>query len=370
VSEGAAESAQRWGRDYSTVREWRQHAYLQAFPPDFRTHSDVRHDARVVSISGFLLQATHVLDYVQAPHERDVVSQTKTVATGARRRKWRPWKPTSRTVLSASRRKGPALSVSHATRRVHWPLIAALLPVLLGFGFHLAGVRAQPSQPGPDRPPLAFQQYVVDLGEVPPQRNHYARFAFTNRSSGRIKLRRLISSCGCLKQVLEQRVFEPGEHGQFQLRIQSANQTAGAKDYFCQVFYGPPDDPSVEFVEEVKLRMVLPERSVMLSPRVLMFHQPTPRPTTHPVDVTDLRERRLRVLAAVCEPPLATVTLLPRGDLTHDEATSGVVQRLQITVGAVPPGTHECVVLIQTDDAEFATLQLPLRIDGPGSIVD
>ncbi len=250
---------------------------------------------------------------------------------------------------------------------MHSPLMAALLPVLLGFAFHHAGVRAQPSQPGPDRPPLAFQQYVVDLGEVPSQRNHYGRFAFTNQSSKHIELRRLISSCGCLKQVLEQRVFAPGEHGQFHLRIQSANQTPGAKDYFCQVFYGPPDDASVEFAEEVNLRLVLPEHSVMLSPRVLMFHQPTPRPTSHPVDVTDLRERRLRVLAAVCEPPMADVRLMPRTELTQDEIASGVVQRLQITVGAVPPGTHECVVLIQTDDTEFATLQLPLRIDGPGT---
>jgi len=324
-------------------------------------------DARVVRFSGFLLQAIHVLDDVQTRHERDVVRQTKIAASSTRRRKWRPWKPTIRTGLSASPRKGRALPVSRASLRVHWPLMAALLPVLLGFGFHHAGVRAQPSRPGPDRSPLAFQQYVVDLGEVLSQRNHYGRFAFTNRSSKQIELRRLISSCGCLKQVLEQRVFAPGEHGQFQLRIQSANQTPGAKDYFCQVFYGPPEDASVEFVEEVNLRLVLPEHSVMLNPRVLMFHQPTSKPMTHPVDVTDLRERRLRVLAAVCEPPMAEVRLLPRAELTQDELTGGVVQRLQITVGAVPPGTHECVVLIQTDDAEFATLQLTLRIDGPGT---
>ena len=295
------------------------------------------------------------------------MSQTKTPGVRTRHRRRRPSKSTARAVLGKPPRKGPELPVPRPRLRVHWPLVSALLPALLGFGFQHAGVRAQPSQPGPGRPGLAFHQFVVNLGEVTAQPNHFGRFAFTNRSAGRIELRRLETSCGCLKGTLEQRVFEPGEHGQFHLRIQSANQSPGPHDYICHVFYGPPDDPSVEFTEEVGLRLVLPEHSVMLSPRVLMFHQPNAEPTTHPVDVTDLRDSRLQVVSAVCEPPLADVTLLPRASLTLDESTSGVVQRLQITVGAVPPGTHECVVLIQTDDAEFPTLQLPLRIHGPGS---
>ena len=274
--------------------------------------------------------------------------------------------PTTRDVLGVAA-KGQKLPVSRPRLRVHGALLAVLLPMLLGFGFQHAGLRAQPSVPGPDRAPLAFHQFVVNLGEVTPQRNHYGRFSFTNRSTKRIELRRLETSCGCLKEVLEQRVFEPGERGQFQLRIQSANQTAGAKDYFCKVFYGPTDDPKVEFVEEVALRLVLPRQSVTLSPRVLMFHQPSAEPTSHPVDVTDFRSTRLRVLTAVCVPPLAEVTLVPVAELTADERTGGVVQRLQVTIGAVPPGTHECVVLIQTDDAEFTTLLLPMRIHGPGT---
>lgn len=185
-----------------------------------------------------------------------------------------------------------------------------------------------------------------------------------------MRLRRLETSCGCLTQQFTQRVFQPGERGQFELRIQSANQTPGPKDYTCLVHYGPDGSPEIEFVEEVFLRMVLPEHSVTLSPRALVIQQPTSDPIRHPFEVRDLRERRLRVLAAACEPPLADVTLLPRSALAAGEFASGVVQKIEITVGAVPPGTHECVVLIQTDDTEFPTLQLPLRIQGPGGDID
>lgn len=210
----------------------------------------------------------------------------------------------------------------------------------------------------------------MNLGPVPSEPNHFARFAFTNRSNRQMRIRRLETSCGCLTQQLEQREFQPGEHGQFRLRIQSANQTPGPKDYTAKVFYGPVDDESVEYVEEVIFRIVLPELSVTLNPRALVMQQPTADPIRHPFEVRDLRNQRLHVTGAVCEPPLAQVKLLPREALTLDEMQSGIVQRIEISVGAVPPGTHECVIVIQTDDAEFPTLQMPLRIHGPGTSID
>lgn len=242
--------------------------------------------------------------------------------------------------------------------------------MLIGFGFHQAGARPQPSVPVSDRPPLAFHQYVVNLGHVPSEPNHFARFAFTNRGDREMRIRRLESSCGCLTQQLEQRAFAPGERGHFRLRIQSAIQSPGPKDYTCKVFYGPTGDESVEFVEEVIFRLVLPEHSVTLNPRALVMQQPTSNPIRHRFEVRDLRGERLTVLAAVCEPPLAEITLLPRLELSLDEMRSGIMQRIEILVGAVPPGTHECVIVVQTDDAEFPTLQLPLRIHGPGSSIE
>ena len=253
---------------------------------------------------------------------------------------------------------------------MRWPLAVALLPALLGFGFHHAGARPQFSEPGPARPPLAFHQYVVNLGPVPSEPNHFARFAFTNRSDHRVRIRRLESSCGCLTQQLEKREFAPGERGQFRLRIQSANQTPGPKDYTCKVFYGPTNDDSVEYMEEVVFRLVLPELSVTLNPRALVIQQPTADPIRHPFEVRDLRNKRLHVLGAACEPPLAEVRLLPREELTLDELRSGIIQRIEISVGAVPPGTHECVVVVQTNDADFPTLQMPLRIHGASSSSD
>lgn len=250
------------------------------------------------------------------------------------------------------------------------PLLCSLLPLLCAFAFQLGGARGNSLKSVPDRSPLAFHQYMVNLGEVPSQRSHAATFWFTNRGAEPIELRRLETSCGCLTQNVRQKVVQPGEAGNFDLWIQSASQTSGAKQYTCQAVYGPVDSPEVEYRSDLVFRITLPEHSVSVSPRALIFHQPNSQVTEHFVDVTDLRGRKLNVLDVRTESPLASVELLRLRDLPVKDREEGVVGRLKVSVGAVPQGTHNAVVEILTDDAEFDRLQLPLRIFGPQASVD
>ncbi|MFT5092862.1 MAG: hypothetical protein ACI93T_001684, partial [Porticoccaceae bacterium] len=90
------------------------------------------------------------------------------------------------------------------------PLFVAMLPVVFGLGFQAAGPRPQTMEVGKARPPLAFHQYMVNLGDVPVQRSHGANFSFTNRGEETIQLRRLETSCGCLTQQFEQDIISPG----------------------------------------------------------------------------------------------------------------------------------------------------------------
>ena len=254
--------------------------------------------------------------------------------------------------------------ISIRTRR--FAVWAALLPACAAFCAQFLPSEAR-SSATIRKPPLAFYQYSVNLGHVEPRRDHFARFSFTNRGDETIKIRKLETSCGCLTDHLKQRVFKPGERGEFFLRVQSANQTPGRKDYMCKVLFGPVDNPQVEYATDLKFRVNLPKRSVSVSPRVLIFHQQTPTRTAHNIDVLDLRDNGLNVLDVSCDAPFVKVSLLDRNALTNGDRQRGVIERLQVVVEGVPKGTHELVVRIVTDDDEFNLIKVPMRIHGPSS---
>jgi len=250
------------------------------------------------------------------------------------------------------------------------PLFAAMLPVLFGLGFQAAGPRPQQLKDRAKRPPLAFHHHMVNLGDVPVKRSHAASFAFTNRGKKAIKLRRMETSCGCLTQQFEQDVIAPGEDGHFRLWIQTASQSAGNKQYTCQAIYGPVDDPTVEYKADLVFRITLPEQSVVVTPKAMIFHQPNSQVTERTVDVTDFRMQRLRILEATTQSKLLQVNVLEPSTLTIAEREEGVVGRLNVAVGAVPPGIHNAVIQIKTDDREFDQLAVPVRIYGPEATTD
>ena len=250
------------------------------------------------------------------------------------------------------------------------PLLAAMLPVVCGLGFQIAGPRQQVLEDCPQRPPLAFHQYMVNLDEVPVQRSHAASFSFTNRGDQAMKLRRLETSCGCLTQQFEQDVIAPGKEGHFRLWVQTASQSAGSKQYTCQAIYGPVDDPSVEYKADLVFRITLPEQSVVVTPKAMIFHQPNSVVTERTVDVTDLRFKRLKVLEATSQSKLLRVNMLSPSILNKTEREEGVVGRVNVAVGKVPRGTHKAVILIKTDDEEFDQLVVPILIYGPEARTD
>lgn len=257
-------------------------------------------------------------------------------------------------------------STSSSGRR-YLPLGLACVPALLAlicsqFEAHSASVQGQAT-----RSPLAFHQYAVNLGRVEPRRDHFAIFAFTNTSSETMELRQLKTSCGCVTQHRERKVFAPQEEGEFALRIQSANQEPGHKRYTCKAIYGPVGKPDVSFETDLAFEVWLPEQSVMVRPRVLMVHQPNDIPTTpkNPIAITDLRPRPMKVLNVSCEHPAVTVKRRDASLFTEKDREAGIIEYIEVTVNKVDPGQHETEVRIHTDDAEFNVLRIPLRIYGP-----
>ena len=120
---------------------------------------------------------------------------------------------------------------------IAWCLLA-LLPVATAVGFDTAGPRPQPIALGSNhRPGLAFDQYLVNLGQVPAQAEHRAFFAFTNTGSTPVRVTALHPSCGCLDPKLPKATWEPGERAVFSLRILATREPPGPKEYTVRVEY-------------------------------------------------------------------------------------------------------------------------------------
>lgn len=245
------------------------------------------------------------------------------------------------------------------------PWCCSLIPALCGLGFSLIEARPSPAQPGLPRAPLAFHQYAVNLGRVEPRRDHFAIFAFTNKSDEAIELRELKTSCGCVTQHQDRKVFQPREDGEFALRIQSANQEPGPKRYTCKAIYGPVGKPEQSFEADLVFQVWLPESSVMVRPRVLIVHQPTAVETVKPIAITDLRPKPMKIRNASCELPFVTVTIRDATELTEKDNEAGVISMLDVKVTAVPSGRHETEIRVATDDPEFNVLRIPVRLHGP-----
>ena len=245
-----------------------------------------------------------------------------------------------------------------------WPHALAVLGILLPTALAVAAaVRGAPPRPMtgvPELPSLVFDQYVVDLGAVPPSEEVYARFVFRNTGPNPLKIRELKPSCGCLQPKLSRDTYQPGEVGTFALKVQTASQEPGPKDYTVAVRYDAPQPQE----RTVTFRVDLPKNQVLVRPRALVFYQSgSSEATSQELVVTDLRAKPLRVLGVRTSSDFVTAEALPE-PTTEDGA---VRYHVRVTVqGKIPPGRHQALVSIFTDDAEFTELRVPLWVFGPG----
>ena len=238
-------------------------------------------------------------------------------------------------------------------------LIAALIPCGLSLGFRLAGAAAvQAVEPAAPRPALVFNQYLVDLGEIPAEPYAVATFRFTNRGQSTVQVTGLEPSCGCLQPVLDQREYAPGQSGQFTVRVQTAGEPVGQREYSVRVQYTDPQPREAELV----FRLVLPERKVEVHPRALAFYQLNGAATTHTVTITDHRENPLQVVSVDCDSPFATADL---GTVRIDEAGASVATVAVSVIGQLPPGRQRALVVARTNDPEYPAIPIPLIMDGP-----
>lgn len=214
--------------------------------------------------------------------------------------------------------------------------------------------------------PLAFEQYLVNLGPVPAVREVAGRFTFKNVGRETVHVTQLEPSCGCLNPRLEKRIYAPGELGTFHVRVQTASESAGPHEFTVKVHY---EDMAAgkETVErppvELGFKLVVPEKQVSLRPRALVFYQLGTEPTTQDVLVVDERGSDLDLTSVTSSSPLATVKAVGK-----DRQDGLVRHTLRVTVaGNVPRGRTRALISVRTSDPAYRVLQIPLLIQGPES---
>ncbi len=240
---------------------------------------------------------------------------------------------------------------------IAWCLVA-LIPVATAVGFDVAGTRPRPVAKLHDaRPGLAFDQYLVNLGSVPPQAEHRAYFAFTNTGTTPVKITGLKPSCGCLNPKLKKFTWQPGERAQFSLKVLATREPPGPKEYTCRVEYndGQPRETLL------RLKVNLPEQKLVVSPKALIIYQNTPDPVTQPITLTRHHGGRINVLDVSTSSPLGQATIGRDRINPQGQRTAEVL----VTVADVPPGRHHVFVNITTDDPDYPEVQVPVLVIGP-----
>lgn len=240
-------------------------------------------------------------------------------------------------------------------------LLVALVPLIAALTAHAVPTRVTPLAPPPDRPPLTFEQYAVDLREVAPRPVIQAHFDFINTGSGPVEITRLDPSCGCLHPQIYggKQVFRPGERGRFYVTMHTAREAPGPHAYTVTVHYADPQPRE----ERLLLRLSLPQQKVSVEPAEVLFYQLSGEESEKTVYVTDLREGGLRVLNAACDLAGVSVEVLPPE--TTPEGLTRVPVRLRVP-GEYPSGRHMGWLRIATSDPEFAQLKAAIFIYGSG----
>lgn len=235
--------------------------------------------------------------------------------------------------------------------------LGALFPFILAVVFHVQGPTAQSASKGPERPALVFDQYFVNLGKVGSVAEVPVLFRFKNRSDRRVEISELAPSCGCLQPRLEKKVYEPGESGEFLLRVQTANEQPGEKHLWVDVRYQDPQPRS----QRVSFTVVLPTDGVLIQPRAVAFYIQSDQPTERTITIIDRRGGGLRVTGMHSSLDLVSLRLLresPRED-------GAFVIEIGMTVaGNVPAGRHTGLITVSTDDDVYSKLRVPVMIHG------
>lgn len=214
-----------------------------------------------------------------------------------------------------------------------------------------------------DRPALVFESYLADQSRVVAESRPVISEDFHFRNQGReaVRITGLEPSCGCLSPQLSATLIEPGRTGRLTLPIRTVNEPAGLREYQVNIHYEDPRPRTVS----VTWRVQLPEKKLLIEPRVLMILGNLAENEVLPIRISDFRPGKtmtpLRITETTASPALIQASV--GGQTTSDQASETTVN-VRFS-SSLPPGKHRGLVTVRTEDPDYPALQIPVIVGRP-----
>ncbi len=238
--------------------------------------------------------------------------------------------------------------------------LLALIPCLTAAVFGSQNSNGPPCLVTTSRPSLVFSEYLADYGPaaVPQQPTLTPVFYLRNNGSEKVQITGMDPSCGCLAPNISAKEIDPGAIEKLTLPIRLSNEPSGLREYTVTVFYSDPEPRAVTLA----VKAVLPEKSLIIEPRVLMVMGAVSAGQQHIVNVSDFRpeyaDKPMKVTSVMGSSSLFTAELV--GQFNHEGAS-----RTSVSVHFrenAPEGRHRGVINIATDDSQFPMVQVPVMV--------
>ena len=206
---------------------------------------------------------------------------------------------------------------------------------------------------------LQFAYYCYNHGRDPIQHTSTltSRFRFRNVGTETIQLGHIERSCGCLTPEISCTELKSGEMGELKVTVPLEAQNAGFHEFQLTVNYRDPGPRQ----ETLLIKAFFPEPQIHVSPRAMDISCTvlTDRPVTHQFTINDHRSRPLQVRSVESSSPWIS------GSIRSVE-NEGRLTRIGVRIDSrIPAGRHRALISALTDDPEFPSAVMPIRITGP-----
>ena len=209
-------------------------------------------------------------------------------------------------------------------------------------------------------PRLAFDSITVDLDRVPDGEPLHHVFNFTNKGGSTLEIREVHASCGCMSTLLTAKTIAPGQSGQLDVKIVTADVTASSRllsqtASIIKTVTVTTNDRKQPSVILVLKAVIVPE--IVLSERSIDFG-------IHPrgeeisrevlVEITPDKPIRLSGATSTDDSVMARLETVP----DSGEKKIKVIATLKVTARE---GQHQGFVLVNTSSVLKPQLKIPIR---------
>ncbi len=209
-------------------------------------------------------------------------------------------------------------------------------------------------------PSISFDNVAADFKKVTDGETIVQVFKFTNKGDATLEILGVETSCGCTSTLLSSKKIAPGQSGQLEAKITTADLTAASRSLSETVSISKTvtvssNDPKQPKVILTVTALIVPEIAIS-EPSIYFGIRPRGQEITRDVVVELAPDRPIRLLSVSSTDDNVIARLEPVPGA--DEKQIKVVALLKATAGE---GQHQGVILVKTSSSLKPLLKIPFR---------